>query len=84
MASKGQDDKALKSLRKLGYRREGEAQKRLAQIKFTLEEIKQETETVSYLECFRVSNLRRTIISISPLTIQALSGVIFIAGYFTC
>ncbi|RDW87540.1 hypothetical protein BP5796_03234 [Coleophoma crateriformis] len=83
LASKGKDEKALKSLRRLGHHREGEAEKRLAEIKLTLEEVKRETQNVSYLECFRVSNLRRTIISIAPLTIQALSGVIFIAGYFT-
>lgn len=35
------------------------------------------------MECFRRSNLRRTIISIDPLSIQALSGVVFIAGYST-
>jgi hypothetical protein len=67
----------------LGYSKDGEAEKRLAVIKLTLDQIRSETEGVSYLECFRKSNLRRTIISIAPLSIQALSGVIFIAGYST-
>jgi len=49
----------------------------------TLEEIKYETEGVTYLECFRKSNLRRTIISIGPLLIQVLTGITFVAGYFT-
>lgn len=35
------------------------------------------------MECLRKSNLRRTIISIMPLSIQALSGISFVAGYFT-
>lgn len=38
---------------------------------------------MTYLECLRKSNLRRTIISIMPLTIQALSGISFVATYFT-
>ncbi|RDW73244.1 hypothetical protein BP6252_07151 [Coleophoma cylindrospora] len=83
LISKGKDEQALKSLRRLGHHREGEAEKELAQIKLNLEKVKRETQNVSYLECFRVTNLRRTIISIAPLTIQALSGVIFISGYFT-
>jgi MFS family permease len=83
LVSKDQDKKALRSLHRLGFNKEGEAEKRLAVIKLTLEQIRAETEGVSYLECFRSSNLRRTIVSIAPLSIQALSGVIFIAGYST-
>lgn len=49
----------------------------------TLEEVKRETEGVTYIECFRKSNLRRTIISIMPLSIQALSGIAFAASYST-
>lgn len=77
------EEKALRSLRRLGYNKEGEDQKRLAVIKVTLERVRKETEGVTYLECFRRSNLRRTIISIAPLSIQALSGVSWVAGYST-
>jgi SP family general alpha glucoside:H+ symporter-like MFS transporter len=49
----------------------------------TLQEVKRETEGVTYLECFRKSNLRRTIISVMPLSIQSLSGVVFAASYTT-
>jgi len=83
LVSTGKEQKALRSLRRLGYKKGGEDFKRLAVIKLTLEQIRKETEGVTYLECFRRSNLRRTIISIAPLSIQALSGVIFIAGYST-
>lgn len=83
LLSRNKDDKALRSLKKLGYNKEGEAEKRLAVIRVTLEQIAKETEGVTYLECFRKSNLRRTIISVAPLSIQAISGVIFIAGYST-
>jgi MFS transporter, SP family, general alpha glucoside:H+ symporter len=83
LLSRGKQDKALRSLKKLGYNKEGEAEKRLAVIQVTLEEVRRETEGVTYLECFRKSNLRRTIICIAPLTIQAIGGVIFIAGYST-
>ncbi|KAJ9650158.1 hypothetical protein H2198_010520 [Neophaeococcomyces mojaviensis] len=83
LSSRDMDDKALKSLEKLGCSQPGEAQKRLAVIKVTLEKVRAETEGVTYIECFRGSNLRRTIISIAPLSIQAIGGVIFIAGYST-
>ncbi|KIN09123.1 hypothetical protein OIDMADRAFT_48952 [Oidiodendron maius Zn] len=82
LASKGRDEKALASLRRLGCNTDIEAVRKLALIKVTLEEVRRETEGVTYFECFRVSNLRRTMISVAPLTIQALGGVIFIAGYF--
>ncbi|CAG7982801.1 unnamed protein product [Penicillium salamii] len=82
LMSKNRDDQALDSLRKLGYSEE-ERVKKLALIKVTLDEVRRETEGVTYFECFRRSNLRRTIISIVPLSIQALSGVAFIAGYST-
>lgn len=83
LLSKGRDERALRNLKKLGYKKAGEAEKRMAVIKVTLDEVRHETEGVTYLECFRKSNLRRTIISIAPLNIQAIGGVIFIAGYST-
>lgn len=82
LISKGHEDKARTSLRKLGYS-ESETTKKFALIKTTLEEVRHETEGATYLECFRRSNLRRTIISILPLSIQAFSGVVFAAGYST-
>lgn len=45
--------------------------------------MRQETEGVTFAECFRKSNLRRTIIGIAPLSIQALIGIIFITLYMT-
>lgn len=60
-----------------------ESIKKIALIRTTLEEVRRETEGVTYLECFRHSNLRRTIVSIMPMCIQALSGVVFAAGYST-
>jgi MFS family permease len=38
---------------------------------------------VSYVECFRNSNLRRTVICAAPLAIHALSGVSFVGTYST-
>ncbi|KAK9235051.1 general substrate transporter [Lipomyces kononenkoae] len=83
LVSKNREEKALNSLRRLGYSdTSGEDVKRLANLKFTLEEIRKETEGVTYLECFRKSNLRRTIISISTLVLQQFTGIVF-AGYTT-
>lgn len=82
LASKGRTEKALKNLRKLGHSGD-EGFKKLALIELTLAQARQETEGVTYLECFRKSNLRRTIISIMPYNIQTFSGISFVAGYFT-
>lgn len=82
LASKDRHSDALRALRGLGHRGE-EGEQKLAQIATTLEEVKRETQGVTYLECFRKSNLRRTIISIMPLSIQALSGIAFAASYST-
>ncbi|KAH8897646.1 putative maltose permease [Thozetella sp. PMI_491] len=84
LASKDRDDAALRSLHRLGYTAtSGEDQKRLASIKLTLEEVKRETEGVTYIECFRNSNLRRTIVSIAPMVIQQFTGIVFAASYST-
>ncbi|KAI0008268.1 general substrate transporter [Xylariaceae sp. FL0662B] len=75
-------DKAARSLRRLGYNILN-VEKRIAVISVTLEEIRRETEGASFIECFRKSNLRRTIVSVAPLSIQALCGVLFVAHYST-
>jgi MFS family permease len=82
LISQNREEKTDDSLRRLGYS-ETERLKKINIIKTTLEEIRSETEGATYLECFRRSNLRRTIISIAPLSIQAFSGVLFAAGYST-
>jgi SP family general alpha glucoside:H+ symporter-like MFS transporter len=84
LANKGREDKALESLHRLGYRKDtGEDARRLTNIKITLEEIRAETEGVTYLECFRKSNLRRTLVSITPLIVQQFTGIVFAASYST-
>lgn len=82
MVQKNKNDLALKALNKLGYTGE-RGEQRLSLVQNTLEQIKKETDGVTYAECFRRSNLRRTVISIMPLCIQSFSGIAFVAGYFT-
>ncbi|KPI45636.1 Alpha-glucosides permease MPH3 [Cyphellophora attinorum] len=78
------ESKALRSLQRLGYSSSsGEDVKRLANIKLTLEQVRRETDGATYLECFRRSNLRRTIISITPLSVQQFTGIVFAASYST-
>ncbi|SPO04116.1 related to maltose permease [Cephalotrichum gorgonifer] len=79
----GRDDHvaAEKSLRKLGVSTQ-DMPKRLASMRFTLAQVREETTGVTYLECFRLTNLRRTIISISPVSFQAFTGITFINIYF--
>jgi SP family general alpha glucoside:H+ symporter-like MFS transporter len=74
LLSKGKEAKAAKALKSLGYSVD-DVEKRMAAIVLTLEEVRHETEGASFLECFRKSNLRRTMISVAPLSIQALSGI---------
>ncbi|KAH8651467.1 MFS hexose transporter [Ilyonectria robusta] len=82
LMSKDRAEAALHSLNRLGYR-EGEGHVRLSVIQQTLEKIKAETEGVTYLECFRATNLRRTCISVAPKCMQAFSGITFAASYAT-
>ncbi|KAM0421338.1 hypothetical protein ACHAPT_010869 [Fusarium lateritium] len=82
LLTRNKEERAKKSLKSLGVPDE-EIPKRLAYIKLTLAKIEEESGGVTYLECFRVSNLRRTILTIAPLTIRALSGIGFIGSYFT-
>jgi SP family general alpha glucoside:H+ symporter-like MFS transporter len=82
LASQDRHSDALRALGSLSHRGH-EGEQKLAQIVTTLGEVKRETEGLTYLECFCKSNLRRTIISIMPLSIQALSGISFAASYST-
>lgn len=82
LVSKNRDETALKSLQTLGLSAM-DATKKLANIKMTMEANRQETDGVTYLECFRKSNLRRTIISIAPLSIHAFAGISFLGTYFS-
>jgi len=72
----------VKSLYKLGYS-SVETELHIAQIVVTLEKIKDETSGVTYMECFRKTNLRRTGIAIAPYAIQCFSGIYFAASYST-
>ncbi|KPM38225.1 hypothetical protein AK830_g8342 [Neonectria ditissima] len=82
LLSVGRETKASQSLRRLGYSGP-DLDMRISQIQTMLAEAKEEAAGATYLDCFRRSNLRRTIISVMPLAIQALSGVYFIASYGT-
>jgi hypothetical protein len=82
LIGKDRDDDALKQLRRLGHS-EISAQNHLAIMKVTQKAAREESSGTTYLECFRGTNLRRTIITIMPLTIQAMSGVAYISSYGT-
>ncbi|EFX05667.1 maltose permease [Grosmannia clavigera kw1407] len=82
LLSSGHRDRAVASLRRLGYR-SPDLDVRLSQIQTMLDGAREEAAGGTYLDCFRRSNLRRTVISVMPMAIQALSGVYFIASYGT-
>jgi len=77
LVSVGKLDQAAGALKRLGCNTV-EAEKRIAVIASTQKRAKENTDSSSYLECFRGTNLRRTMITIGPLTVQALSGVAFV------
>lgn len=77
------NDQASRSLRRLGYTGNADLTTRISEIRATLDEAKAESARATYLDCFRRSNLRRTIISVMPLAIQAMGGVLFVASYTT-
>jgi len=83
LVSHGKPEKALRALQKLGYSDITDAELKLAEIKRVLAKTEEETSGATYAECFRRSNLRRTIIAAMPLTIQTLSGVAFVGSYST-
>jgi MFS family permease len=79
----GNVSKARRSLSRLGYTQTLEIDTEIFRIRAALDkEIQDCGEGTSYLECFRNSDLRRTIISVMPLAIQALGGQFFFAFYF--
>lgn len=80
LVSKNRHKDAKKSLRRLGVS-DVQAERQIENMQHTLDKNRQETAGVSFLECFRRSNLRRTVISIAPLSIQALCGVTFVINY---
>lgn len=82
LIGKGREGDALKQLRRLGHS-EISAENHLAIMKVTRKAAQEESSGTTYLECFRGTNLRRKIITIMPLTIQAMSGVAYISSYGT-
>ena len=82
LTTSGKHHRAISALRCLGYS-QIEANLQTEDMLRTLAKGKDETVGATYFECFRKSNLRRTIISIMPMSIQALSGVSFVSFYST-
>lgn len=80
--ARGNDAKARRALKSLGYG-DADVDKRLANMKLTLEESRLETQSSSYLECFKKSNLRRTMVAVMPTVIQNMGGSYFIMAYLT-
>jgi MFS transporter, SP family, general alpha glucoside:H+ symporter len=83
LVSHGKPERAMQALRKLGYSEGDDAEVKMAEIKRVLAKTEEETSGATYTECFRRSNLRRTMIAAMPLTIQTFSGVAFVGSYST-
>ena len=83
LASHGKPEKALKALQRIGYVSGADAEIKMAEIERVLAKTEEETSGATYADCFRRSNLRRTIVAAMPLTIQTFSGVAFVGSYST-
>ena len=81
LINQDQNGRAIHALSRLGYVVDAEA--RASEIRRVLAKTKEETSGATYAECFQRSNLRRTVVSAMPLTIQTFSGVAFVASYST-
>ncbi|CDK29497.1 unnamed protein product [Kuraishia capsulata CBS 1993] len=79
--NKGQDEKALASLKKL-YN-PTQAQQQYALMKVTHDELKQITEGTSYLDCFKKKDIKRTYLVLFGLWMSPMCGVYFVASYAT-
>jgi MFS transporter, SP family, general alpha glucoside:H+ symporter len=83
LASHGKPEQAIAALQKIGYTTRFDAELKMNEIKRVLTKTEEETKDATFVECFRRSNLRRTIIAAMPLTIQTFSGVAFVGSYTT-
>jgi MFS transporter, SP family, general alpha glucoside:H+ symporter len=83
LVSHNKPDQALHALQKIGYPDPLDAEGKMREIRRVLAKTDEETSGATYAECFRRSNLRRTVIAAMPLTIQTFSGVAFVGSYST-
>lgn len=76
----GKMEAARKSLRRL-YSEEADADGHLERIKLTLEESETFKKSGTYSDCFKGTNLRRTMIAIFVFLAQPMSGLAFVSQY---
>lgn len=81
-ARKGNSERAEQSLKQL-YGKHADVTPRLLEMKRTIETEQELTSSSRWIDCFRGTNLVRTIISVGVFACQQLSGIIFALGYST-
>ncbi|KAJ1329923.1 MFS transporter SP family general alpha glucoside:H+ symporter [Microdochium nivale] len=79
LVRKGRMEDAEKQLNRL-YSDPSDARAHLFRIRLTLEEA-EISDTGSYLDCFRGTNLRRTLLNIMVFLSEPMSGLGFVGGY---
>jgi SP family general alpha glucoside:H+ symporter-like MFS transporter len=80
LVRKGSFTKAQKSLERM-YTDPLDATAHLERIKLTLDEAETEKSSTSYMDCFKGTNLRRTLIAIMVFLSEPMSGLGFIGSY---
>ncbi|CDK24448.1 unnamed protein product [Kuraishia capsulata CBS 1993] len=79
--AKNKDNKAVESLKRLYT--PAQAQQQFAIMKITYEESRLISASTTYADCFKKSDLKRTLIIVFAFFMQPMSGVSFIASYST-
>lgn len=76
----GKTEQARNSLRRM-YTEKSDAEGHLERIKFTLAEAETHEDGDSFLECFKGTNLRRTLIAVIVFVGQPMAGLGFVNSY---
>ena len=74
------ENEAANSLRRLGHSNIG-IEQQIAAMKIIVSRVNEEAKGGTILDCFRGSNLRRTILSTIPFALWGATGITFAIGY---
>lgn len=74
------ENEAVNSLRRLGHSNIG-IEQQIAAMKIIVSRVNEEAKGGTILDCFRGSNLRRTILSTIPFALWGATGITFAIGY---
>ncbi|EXJ81575.1 hypothetical protein A1O1_07639 [Capronia coronata CBS 617.96] len=83
LAKKGRNEAAAKSLQRIGYAVGDEIDNTIAHMQETILLEEELSKSTTYLDCFRGTNLRRTVICATAYSGQFFCGINIASGYCT-